>query len=410
MRPKSNENHAITTLRHRILFIVMIFATIIIVGLILIINYWIFLSNKQVARSYLRSIATSEMAADEALEIQNSPYQNSQAVTVMLDASGNMTSVLNRNGSGISEDRILDLLSGIRNNNKLFGSYHGIYYYLYNGDRILLLDNSVGYSYTRKTITISTVAGVVTWFVILILVRYSIKYLTLPITKTMEQQQQFITDAEHELKTPVAVISANVNVLQNEIGDNRWLTYIANETHRMDILVKSLMELVHSERMPEMETFEEFDLSSELYGVILPMESLAFEHHMLMDFDIDSDIRFWGNRQQLTQLATILVSNAITYGEKNGTIRIGLHAQPLRRTVTLSVYNTGQGIAPEELDKIFHRFYRSDLARKRSDNHYGLGLSIASAIVNQHQGHIDVKSDYGKWVEFQIVLPCRRKH
>ena len=111
MRPKSNENHAITTLRHRILFIVMIFATIIIVGLILIINYWIFLSNKQVARSYLRSIATSEMAADEALEIQNSPYQNSQAVTVMLDASGNMTSVLNRNGSGISEDRILDLLS-----------------------------------------------------------------------------------------------------------------------------------------------------------------------------------------------------------------------------------------------------------------------------------------------------------
>lgn len=414
MKKEHSENRELTTLRHRLLLMVMIFVSIIITGLLVFVNFWSFLTNRQLAHNHLRAVAYNETnPEDPEFVFVKTPYETSQVISIEIARDGSIASWDSNVISDIEESRIEELLRGAQKKNRIFGSYRGFYFYKGTeiekaNNRIYLMDNSVGSSYTRRVVATSTSAGIITAIVCFILGRMLIYAITLPVREMLEKQQQFITDAEHELKTPIAVISANANVLSNEIGDNKWLNYIIDETHRMESLVKGLMDLVHSERIPNTEDYVEFDFSNALYGVVLPMESLAYEHQILLDMDIDSDIIFWGNEAQLAQLATILMTNAITYGETNGLMSVSLHAQPLRRTVTLSVYNTGVGIAPEDIDKIFDRFFRSDLARKRSGNHYGLGLSIAKAIVDQHQGHIEVRSDYGKFVEFQIVLPIRK--
>ncbi|MBQ9083512.1 MAG: hypothetical protein IJY28_08440, partial [Clostridia bacterium] len=216
------------------------------------------------------------------------------------------------------------------------------------------------------------------------------------------QQRRFIADAGHELKTPIAVISANSNVLQSEIGENRWLTHIQNETGRMETLVRQLMTLAQIDQVDRIIEHQPFNASQAVMRSALPFETLAFEKGIVLNTYIQPNITMTGREDQICQLVGIFVNNAIRYGAENGEIRVLLTR--VRKKITLSVYNTGIGVAEEERTKIFDRFYRVDKARSRSGGNYGLGLAIAKAILEEHGAQIAVEGEYGKWVRFVMTF------
>jgi len=223
-----------------------------------------------------------------------------------------------------------------------------------------------------------------------------------PVKDTFEKQKQFISDASHELKTPISVISANADVLENEIGHNKWLSYIKSESTRMNKLVNHLLTLARLDDAKHTYHFTEFNLGKTVLNVALPFESTAFEANIDFSLSIDDRIQYNGQKEEIMQLTAILIDNAIKHTDAGGTVKVTLKQLSGKRF--LEVYNPGQGIARKEKSKIFERFYRSDEARSRSLESYGLGLSIAKSIVRNHKGKIEVQSLEGEWAKFTVTL------
>jgi signal transduction histidine kinase len=227
------------------------------------------------------------------------------------------------------------------------------------------------------------------------------KWLVAPVNEALVKQRRFISDASHELKTPLTIISANIDVLQNDVGDNQRFTHIRAQLARMNKLIHNLLTITKTEDAPEM-IHKRFDLSQSMLATALEFESRAFEEHKEYVCDIKPGIAYAGDEDNLRQLLGILIDNAITHSGNNSAIKVTLKMDAGRPTLT--VYNTGVGIKDDERHKVFDRFYRSDGSRARESGGYGLGLSIAKAIVDAHKGRIKVIGEYGKWVEFVATL------
>lgn len=226
-------------------------------------------------------------------------------------------------------------------------------------------------------------------------------WLVKPVERTFEQQKQFVSDVSHELKTPLAVISLNARKLKQENGDSRWLGYILEENKRMGKLLNELLLLAKVENAGEKEPDESVDISRAVLGAILPYESIAFEKGVEFYLDIEEDIFLRAEEEQIKQLVVILTDNALSHVSEKGQIRVKLKTEKNR--VCMEVSNTGEPIPKEEQKKIFERFYRSDKARSRGENRYGLGLAIARSIAQRHGGTIHVECDDG-WTTFVVLL------
>ncbi len=290
--------------------------------------------------------------------------------------------------------------------NREFGVHNEQYYLVRNRQNdtlVLMLDNAEGFRSSRSMAIVAVVSAMVVWGLLFLLSLVVVRRMTEPVQKAFEQQRRFIADAGHELKTPIAVIGANANVLQSEIGENRWLTYIQNEAGRMETLVRQLMTLAQIDQVDRVIAHEPFNASQAVMRSALPFEMLAFEKKgMVLNTYIQPDVMMTGREDQICQLVGIFVNNAIRYGDENGEIRVLLTR--VRKKITLSVYNTGIGVAEEERTRIFDRFYRVDKARSRSEGNYGLGLAIAKAILEEHNAQIAVEGEYGKWVRFVMTF------
>ena len=221
-----------------------------------------------------------------------------------------------------------------------------------------------------------------------------------PLEKNHEAQKRFISDAGHELKTPVTVISTNAEVLESEIGENRWLNNIVYENERMSILIKQLMALTKTDKSEV--KLEKLDFSHIVIGEILPFESIAFEKGIEIDYDkVEDEINVNGNSSQLSQLVSILIDNAIEHST-GGDIEVKLNKN--HNKAVLTVINNGEEIPEEKRALIFDRFYRLNEARNDDGgNHYGLGLSIAKSIVDIHKGEITVDCKDGKII-FEVSI------
>lgn len=252
----------------------------------------------------------------------------------------------------------------------------------------------------KIALNIFIVSIAVTLFISLFISNLIVK----PVQEAFIKQRQFIADASHELKTPVAVIGANLDVLMSEMSENRWLNYIKSENERMGHLVKNLLYLAKNDA-DRMETqYAKFDFSSAIANAILPFESVVFEEKKRFEIDIAPGIEFVGDEHQIKQIAVIFVDNAIKNSDENALIRVSAKVE--NNKILLKVFNTGHGIKKEDLKKIFLRFYRSDFSRARKTGGYGLGLSIAQAMAQAHHGTISAASEEGKWAEFTLVLPA----
>ena len=221
-----------------------------------------------------------------------------------------------------------------------------------------------------------------------------------PVKESLEKQKRFISDASHELKTPLAVICANADVLEKDIGQNKWLEYIKNQTVRMDGLVKDMLFLARADEGIQNGEYKEFDVGEAVLNIALEFESRAYESGKQYCYETESGILRVGNEERIKQAVAILIDNALK--RSSGEVRVT--AKKDNGKAFIEVYNTGDGIDEKDYDKIFERFYRSEESRDRDSGGYGLGLSIAKSIVDSHKGKISVKSEKGKWASFTIVF------
>jgi signal transduction histidine kinase len=228
------------------------------------------------------------------------------------------------------------------------------------------------------------------------------RWMVCPIEEMLESEKAFMSNASHELKTPLTVIKTNAELLSGEIGENRHLQYIRQETDRMNALVGKMLTLVRLDA-PCIEPVQEHFLADEvLFEVIYPMESVAYEKQIGIETDIPEGLPMTGDPEQLRTVMTILLDNAISYTKEGGKIRIAAWQQGEK--FHLLVANTGEEIPPEQREQLFERFFRADEARGDAEQHFGLGLSIASRIVKKQHGKIQVESRNGENL-FHVTIP-----
>lgn len=215
-----------------------------------------------------------------------------------------------------------------------------------------------------------------------------------PIEQSYRKQKQFVQDASHELKTPLASIRANLEALQANKQETIqsqeiWLDHISHETGRMNKLVTELLELARADQTEQTAKLEPICLSHLLERTLLSVETVLYETGISLQQQIEPEVSVRGNLDKAEQVIGILLDNACKYTNTGGTIEVCLYGQ--RKYATLTVSNTGEGIPPEHIDKIFDRFYRVDDSRKHTGS-YGLGLPIAKSLVEQMGGALSVCS------------------
>jgi signal transduction histidine kinase len=277
-----------------------------------------------------------------------------------------------------------------------------------NKYKIVFLDITFQLMNLRQLIYIFLAVSSIMLVLIFFVSKFFANRSIVPIKEAFDKQKQFIGDASHELKTPLAVINTNVDVLlsnkEDSISDqSKWLYYIKSETERMNKLTNDLLYLAQVDYSEAKMIFSEFNLSEAVENIILTMEAVIFEKDLSFEYYIEPSLKTLGNAEQIKQLTMILLDNAIKYTNPKGTINLSLTKH--NNTLLLVVKNSGEGISEEHIDKIFDRFYRTDKSRARKSGGYGLGLAIAKAIVEQHKGKICVKSTLNESTTFTVELP-----
>ena len=324
-----------------------------------------------------------------------------------LDVEGNVSRWESNRADVYTDAQVAEMASMALKTGKETGKLLGTQYFrllTQDGQRRLVvvdarLEQLAARSVVRTTALVAGLACAVLSAGAWLLIRRMIE----PVKDAFDRQKQFVWDASHEFKTPLAVISANAEVLAGEIGENEYLGYIQSEVRRADRLVQSLLTLARMDSGTVSAQMARFDLSNALLSVTLPFESTVFEAGKTLETDIPEGVFIRGDSEMLQQLVVILLSNALKYSDDGGLIRLTL--VPKGRGCSFSVYNTGMGIAPENLTKIFDRFYREDLSHNRAIDGNGLGLAIARNIVEAHKGRIHAESEYGKSATFIVNLP-----
>lgn len=276
------------------------------------------------------------------------------------------------------------------------------------GNKITFLDITSRQGILTNLIYTFFIVALAMLIVIFLISRFFANKSIKPIKEAFERQKQFIADASHELKTPLAVINTNVDVLLGSGEDtiknqSKWLYYIKSEVERMTNLTKDLLYLTNVDYSEVSLIFSSFNLSEALENVILTMEGVIFESNILLDYHMDSNLIMMGNNEQIRQVIMILLDNALKYTEPKGKVEVVLRRN--HNHSLLSIKNSGKGIAEEDINKIFDRFYRIDKSRSRNSGGYGLGLAIARAIVEQHGGSIYAKSVLNESTTFTVELP-----
>ncbi len=332
-------------------------------------------------------------------------FQLSTFYTVALSYDGELLDIKNEQSTLHSDQELETLAQDIANGDKTNGIKDDLVFYKADKNGYFLvtfMDNTLINESASTLLHYTFLFGGVAIFFFLFISIYFSRKIVQPLEESYQKQKQFISDAGHELKTPVSVVNANAELLSREIGENLWLSNIRYENERMGTLVCRLLELTRMENTPLLT--EQLDLSRLVSGEILPFESVAFEHNISFQCSITPDIQIQGNGPQIKQLVSILLDNAIQYTEKGSQISISLKKE--RSFARFSVCNPGKEIPPEKRSKLFDRFYRMDDARSsdNSETHYGLGLAIAKAIAESHKGRISVFCPDGL-VEFRVDIP-----
>lgn len=321
------------------------------------------------------------------------------------DASGQIKNIRSSLRSDINSDEIKNIAEKIYVQENNSGKYRSYAYALkVNKDNSCFLAFSDLNSHRHQLKKIAgTTALVITAFCLLLSVSIFLsRFVTEPAQKALEREKQFISDASHELKTPISAIILNAQAMYGIAERNKYMDNILSEAERMNRLIKRLLILAYADESENRIEKSEFSLSESCEEIALPFESAAFENKIDFCYDISENIFYSGNCEDIKQVISILLDNAFKYTSQNGKIVLKLFKKNGRPILT--VFNTGKGIPEEAMPHIFDRFYCLEKSRNTGSSSFGLGLSIAKAIMNAHNGVIKAESEYGNYALFTVLF------
>lgn len=266
---------------------------------------------------------------------------------------------------------------------------------------IIFLDCKENQSFYHLAVTITITVSTLLTCLITVIFAISSKRAVRPFEINSNRQKQFITDASHELKTPLAIISANAEVLQYKGDGNEWTQNIIDQTKHMGKLINQLLVLAKLDEVQEKSEKQEADLKLLLEETIEPFEEVATQKKVTLKLHLEEGVTIRVNREQIAQLVSILTENAAKYVNDGG--KIVWRLTKTQHGAVLVVKNTTEKELPDT-KRMFDRFYRSDSSRSSKTGGQGIGLSIAKKIVDSHKGSITAKAGDGM-VTFRVSLP-----
>lgn len=339
---------------------------------------------------------------------RETPFQTRYFV-IHLNRSGGITDTMTNYISAVSVDDLFyyagltaDLTDGSRGT---VGTYRYLVRDTESGKMVTFLDRSQDLNSSMQLLFTSISMALIGLSCICMLLILLSGKLIQPFKRNHERQKQFITDAGHELKTPLAIIRTNAEVLECCYGSNEWIDSIKNQTNRLDGLVKGLLQLARSNEMPNDNVPMVFPLSAAVSEIAESFVTMANQKGHEMKLDIAPNIEYKGDAKAISTLVSILIDNAIKYASEGGDIAVSLTrlGKSTARTAKLVVDNATNIDSKEDVNRYFERFYRSDSSRSRQTGGYGIGLSVAKTIIEAHKGKITVSRNNGR-IYFTVLL------
>lgn len=302
----------------------------------------------------------------------------------------------------LNQNELATLSNNIFKGNKNDGFYNYFYFYKSNNTAVVLDARSekeaINSTYIISTFICLSAFVLITTFSFL----FSKKVIR-PYEKNYESQRRFLTDASHELKTPLAIISANLDVLESENENNKWVNSSQEQISRMRNLINEMVSLNKIEELNGNTKKEKFNMSDSLLEAIESYESLSIDNNIKFTYNVPENIIYDGDESLILKLYGIFLDNAFKYVSKDGCIDISLKDN--KKKVVLIFSNSVEDVDEEKLKYCFDRFYTLDESRSKSRSGFGIGLSIAQAIVKEHNGEIKTYlKDNNKSIYFEIIL------
>lgn len=319
--------------------------------------------------------------------------KSARYAAVALDTDGNILRTDVTHISSLTEDEVTAFAQALKDTQTGTGTYNGYLYRISDAKRasgkvIILLDNGMQISSLFAVLFISVGAGIFGWLLMLLLVILLSKKTIAPVARSIEKQKQFVTNAGHEIKTPLAIILANTDAMELHNGENKWSKNIRAQTLRLSGLMQNLLMLAKMDESSAKLPMCSFDISTAAEDTVNAFTEPAALKGVMIEQDIQKGLNLNGNRDSIIQLMTVLLDNAVKYTESGGTIRAKLSGN--EKNITLSIANTCEPI--DHPEKLFDRFYRGDSARTQKNGGYGIGLSVAQAIAELHKGTITAEN------------------
>ena len=245
------------------------------------------------------------------------------------------------------------------------------------------------------------ISGVSLGLVFLLVVLFSGKAIK-PIANNISRQKQFITDASHELKTPLTSIYTSIDVLEMEKGEDEWTLNIRKQAERMSRLVSELVTLSRLDEDNPLPNREHFSLSNAAWEIVDIFQPQAKAHEKKLTVDIEEAVTVFGDKSAILQMLSVLLDNAVRYSDPKGEIRFSVYRK--RGRARIEVFNTCQFTEPPDVTRLFDRFYRPDSSRSTETGGTGVGLAIAKAVAEGHGGTITASCPSGKTMTIKVVL------
>ncbi len=306
---------------------------------------------------------------------------------VYFDSKYNVKSVKTDHIAAVDKTTAGEMASDVLYESNTTG-YYGDYRYRYSEDTnsVIFLNISGDAEGIRIIMIFISIVALIFVLLITVIFYFLSKRIVKPFEENSRMQKQFITDASHELKTPLAIISANAEVLAYKDGENEWINNITAQVERIGGLINELLTLNRLEEIDTVVDIEPVNLSELIYTVSADFEQVFKGEEVSVKYDVQPDVVINGNRNQLERLISVLVENASKYISAGGEFRITLKKE--MRYTTLSVFNTCEIDPNVDYKYLFDRFYRPDSSRTSGTGGHGIGLSIAKRIATLHNGSI----------------------
>jgi len=323
--------------------------------------------------------------------------------TVCFDSQGGFVSSNVESVASVGEDTAVSLARQALDSKSERGWIDEYRYKVVDSDdkmEVVFVNGSMQRSMSRTLLMASFIALSAAGTVLLCIFIFLSKYAVKATAESYEKQKRFITDANHELKTPLTLILANVDIIESDLGKNEWLDDIRSEGERMGVLIKRLIYLSRMDEEDTQLSFADFDLGAAVADSVASFRPASEKNRLFLGFTSNGNSHYFGDEAAIRQLLSILLDNAIKYCDDNGWVKIFLDA---RKHPVLYVDNSCSSIAELKLDRLFDRFYQADTARADSDG-FGIGLSIAKSIAEKHGGYIKALSLNNSAVRFKVKL------